>query len=71
MKARYIKNDGTFYDVELEKTEFKCPNCGLPEIFGETGEGDYYVGVDYYCKSCSFKFNMPYNEVDEGVVFIE
>ena len=35
-----------------------CINCGEKKVYGEEGEGDYYVGVEYVCVGCGAEFTL-------------
>lgn len=37
-----------------------CPGCGKGPVYEENGEGDYYVGKDFWCLACGSTFNLPY-----------
>lgn len=39
-------------EVVLEKQDLFCPSCGKKELYREDGEGDYYLGSQYFCHSC-------------------
>ena len=41
-----------YYIENYEKSDLYCPNCGKKEVWEEQGEGDYYLGPNYYCISC-------------------
>lgn len=40
------------------RTPFYCCLCGCRPVDREYGEGDYYVGPDYWCRSCDEKYTM-------------
>lgn len=46
------------YWEEYEKTELHCPLCGDRSVWSETGPGDFYVGADFLCTSCSAVWTM-------------
>ena len=33
-----------------------CPRCATRSVWFETGDGDYYVGVEYRCATCGATF---------------
>lgn len=43
----------------VDITDEYCPGCGKQTVFIEQGEGDYYQGPSYYCKSCNYAFSLP------------
>lgn len=46
------------YWCEFEKTNYFCPECGQQEVWQEQTEGDYYLGEQWLCASCSLKWTM-------------
>lgn len=57
VSVEYSIGHTVFYTYK--KSEYFCPVCGKQSVYEEQGDGDYYVGVDYICSSCSTVFNMP------------
>jgi predicted SprT family Zn-dependent metalloprotease len=45
-------------NIRWDKTEYYCYLCGKQPVYVEFGEGDYYVGPQYWCRSCDQKFTM-------------
>jgi hypothetical protein len=41
-----------------QRTEWFCRYCGKQPLDVEVGEGDYYQGPTYWCRSCDAKFTM-------------
>ena len=61
-EVKYFKGSGELshsYEEKWEKTELYCPNCGKPEVWHETGGGDYYVGETFICTACRHRFYLP------------
>jgi DNA-directed RNA polymerase subunit RPC12/RpoP len=72
MKVEYKFNDcGPVHSEEVEQTELHCPECGQKTVYVEVGDGDYYQGPTYYCKSCKNEFTMPSSGVRPNLKFIE
>jgi len=50
------------HDVRKEvwaETKFYCCHCGVkPLLVDEAGEGDYYVGPEYWCRACGRVYTM-------------
>ena len=42
----------------FELTEYFCYLCGKKPLYVEQGEGDYYIGPNYWCKTCDSRFTM-------------
>lgn len=62
----------SYYGVHAEPVGFHCPKCGGKDVYVEFGDGDFYAGPDYICKSCKAVFNLPSGvSVDESIVFGE
>jgi hypothetical protein len=56
MQFRIKHSNGGY--TELEATDYYCPNCGEKKVAVEKGEGDYYVGPEFYCLKCEVSFNL-------------
>jgi len=39
------------YDQEYIETADHCPKCHT-KLWSDAGEGDYYVGPEFYCPAC-------------------
>lgn len=50
---------GHSYVFTYEKTDLYCPSCGKQKVWVEQGSGDYYVGAEYVCTSCTASFHLP------------
>lgn len=51
----YPNSHHYFYEFKEEDSMF-CPGCGSKSIWEAEGYGDYYLGCDYICTSCSHVF---------------
>ena len=43
---------------DWEKSDLRCPFCGEPSVWNETGDGDYYYGVPHGCLACGAAFTI-------------
>jgi len=39
-----------------------CPECGAKGMWMDQGEGDYYLGPDYFCGKCRSSGNISFGE---------
>lgn len=65
IRVQYYRRDGSpshTIPIEVMQTNYFCPRCGEHGVWVEECGGDYYVGPDWYCPSCSLAFTMPSEE---------
>lgn len=59
--------DGTTCTMEYERDRsLFCPHCAARSIWRETGDGDYYVGVEWRCSACGAMFRDAPGEPDDN-----
>jgi len=51
---------GHSYKETWEPSEVHCPNCGLPKVWIESGEGDCETGPHHLCVNCGSSFALPF-----------
>lgn len=60
----------SYYGVYSDVTDYYCPKCGTKDVYVEFGDGDYYNGPDFICKSCKAVFCLPAGvSVDDSIIF--
>lgn len=47
-----------YFDTEFKRDSYHCRYCGTAGLWVEVGVGDYYVGPQYWCRTCDRTFTM-------------
>ena len=54
------KKEQSHQDTETwEYIDYYCPNCGKQTVWFRNDGGDYYIGEEFICLSCSHNFYLP------------
>lgn len=64
--TRIIGGEPTTEEVEVEKGDVYCPECGQANVYCEVGDGDFYEGSIHYCLNCKQRFAlMHYTKAED------